>query len=379
MPGYNGKFAPISEDYQKQERKRQRRNSSTTSTPKSPHPVENNVENNVSKNSFVKMGMEDKMNCLFDIMVRFGSMNDKIDSITKHMYYSGAVNDVTESRLRLLEYKSIEMEARQLRGNLLFTGIAESVATENCSDLVYDIINNNLQIDTSSMKITKAFRIGKRQSNNNIRPRSILVTFLDPTITDVIMDNAKSLKNTNYGISRDYPREIREARQELWPDFKQARSLHGAKNVKLKYPAALVINGETVRNEFPGWHDILRGSRNTNVKARVNEKFKRSVHASAAEWEKRSPVVSDFTPDDNSSEGSEDLVVTDDDASVSRKSSQFTGNSQRSRPSKFGKKATLSSPPRSQGYLLGVHAPLQQSEFVSAQNEKSPIERLSEV
>ena len=92
------------------------------------------------------------------------------------------------------------MEARRLRSNLLFTGFAESFGTENYSYLVYDIINNNLQIDISSMKIIKAFRIGKRQSNNIIRSRSILVTFLDPNITDVIMDNANSLKDTNYGI-----------------------------------------------------------------------------------------------------------------------------------------------------------------------------------
>ena len=40
------------------------------------------------------------------------------------------------------------------------------------------------------------------------------------------------------------------------------------------YPAALVIHGETVQNKFPGWHEILKGSRNSNVNERIDARFK---------------------------------------------------------------------------------------------------------
>ncbi|KAH3872884.1 hypothetical protein DPMN_036107 [Dreissena polymorpha] len=50
------------------------------------------------------------------------------------------------------------------------------------------------------------------------------------------MDSAKLSKNTHLGISRDYPREISEARKDLWPDFKAARDKYGSKNLKMLFP-----------------------------------------------------------------------------------------------------------------------------------------------
>ncbi|KAH3853011.1 hypothetical protein DPMN_095534 [Dreissena polymorpha] len=84
-----------------------------------------------------------------------------------------------------------------------------------------------------------------------------------------IMDNAKLLRGTSFGISRDYPREISDARKQLWPEFKAARDKYGAKNVKMAFLAALVIHGETVKNAFPDWHSTLRCSRNADVTAHV--------------------------------------------------------------------------------------------------------------
>ena len=87
------------------------------------------------------------------------------------------------------------------------------------------------------------------------------------------MDNAKLLRGTSFGISRDYPREISDARKQLWPEFKAARDKYGAQNVKLVFPAALMIRGETVNNFFPDWHSTLRGSRNADVTAHVEQRF----------------------------------------------------------------------------------------------------------
>ena len=44
--------------------------------------------------------------------------------------------------------------------------------------------------------------------------------------------------------------------------------------MSIKYPAALVINGDTVQDHFPEWHIILRGSRNSNVPHRIQEQVK---------------------------------------------------------------------------------------------------------
>ncbi|KAH3697268.1 hypothetical protein DPMN_084760 [Dreissena polymorpha] len=65
------------------------------------------------------------------------------------------------------------------------------------------------------------------------------------------------MDSTSFDISRDYPREISDARKQTWPDFKAALDKYGTKNVKMAFPAALVIHGETVTNAFPDWHSTL--------------------------------------------------------------------------------------------------------------------------
>jgi hypothetical protein len=106
---YQGKFAPLSEDFVQQTRKRQRRSSSATSA--SPHPFDIPGQSFVppSKEEFVSFDMGEKMNSLFDMMVQFGPINYKLECINRHMYHTAATQDITESRLRLLEYKSIDM------------------------------------------------------------------------------------------------------------------------------------------------------------------------------------------------------------------------------------------------------------------------------
>ena len=124
--------------------------------------------------------------------------------------------------------------------------------------------------------ICKAYRIGKRKPfpTSRNKHRSILVSFSDSRHTEIILKNATRLKGTTFGISRDYPVEISEARQELWPDFKVAREKYGPRRVSIKYSASLVINGDTVKDMFPDWHQLLNGSRHFDVREQIDEQVK---------------------------------------------------------------------------------------------------------
>lgn len=90
----------------------------------------------------------------------------------------------------------------------------------------------------------------------------------------MILKNASRLKGTSFGISRDFPSEISDARKELWPEFKRARAKYGPRGVSIRYPAALIINGDTVKDLFPDWFTVLKGSRNSDVRSRVEEQVK---------------------------------------------------------------------------------------------------------
>jgi hypothetical protein len=355
---YQGKYAPLGEDFVLQNaRKRARRSSSATSSSDTSHPHGEQVSFQPTKEQFVNMSMDEKMTSIFDMMVNFGSITQKFDLINRNLYYSSAVQDVNEDRIRLLEYKSIDHEARMLKNNLLFTGHPEMMSGDDCMSIVNNLLKNNLQLDMSNIHITKAFRVGKRQisrSRGGVRPfhRAILVSFSDPFVTDIIMDKAYLLKNSSYGISRDYPREIREARQELWPDFKNARDKYGKENVKLKFPAALVINGKTVKNLFPDWYEILRGSRNSNIMERIQEKFKRTVEASLASSFSHEPDIMEENPSDSEQEPN---VATGGKANIDSTTSN-QGNHRRNDVVYTGEPKASSQG----GYLLNVHPPLNQ-------------------
>ena len=112
-----------------------------------------------------------------------------------------------------------------------------------------------------------------RNNGASVRHRTILATFGDPSHVYDIMNSVVRLKGTPFGVSRDYPREISDARRELWPEYKQARAQYGPRAVKLAYPAALVVNGDVVRDLFPGWFDVMRGSRNTDSRARIQSRY----------------------------------------------------------------------------------------------------------
>ncbi|MCG7878774.1 MAG: hypothetical protein N0C90_20955 [Candidatus Thiodiazotropha endolucinida] len=104
----------------------------------------------------------------------------------------------------------------------------------------------------------RAHRLG-RYENNKTRP--IIVAFRDFFDVEEIIDCASNLKGSNYGVSRDYPKEISKARQSLWWKFKELRDDNPAKKVVMEYPARITVDGTVVFDLFPDWFQVLKGSR----------------------------------------------------------------------------------------------------------------------
>ena len=77
------------------------------------------------------------------------------------------------------------------------------------------------------------------------------MNFRDYEDVELILDNAKKLKNTPYGINRDYPKEIVSERSKLWPMFIKAREENSKGSVYIVYPAKLIVNRKVVADQFP--------------------------------------------------------------------------------------------------------------------------------
>jgi len=65
--------------------------------------------------------------------------------------------EIEQSKDELLDIK-----ARSMRENLMFYGIPESTAgqTENCEQLVKELIRLKLQLDTEHMQFDRSHRLG---------------------------------------------------------------------------------------------------------------------------------------------------------------------------------------------------------------------------
>ena len=309
---YSGKYAALADDFEHvQRRKRPRQQSGTPPPVYTKQLLDKHYKPGPSKEQFQQMNQDDKLLSMFELLSNIGPMKYRIDNVEQHVYYNSAIDSVNDSRIRLLEYKSIDNETRQKQTNLLFSNIPESSnANEDCKMTNQNLLKDYLNLTHSQYEICKSYRIGPRRLFHK-RPRSILVSFSDTRHTDTILSNASNLKGTSYGISRDYPAEINEARKDLWPEYKKAREKYGPKKVSITFPAALKVNGVIIKDHFPEWSEVLKGSRNSNVSNRVQEKVKILASEIIVATQRQIPSFGPVSESDSDDES------TDMDASTS--------------------------------------------------------------
>ena len=223
---------------------------------------------------FEHMKAEDKLVHIINKLAvnegRVSSIQTKLDSILNLNSKDSRIETVLKSqhnRLKLLEYRSLDTEARSRRRNLLIKGIPED-RRENCFDLARHFISDELKIDRD-MYLERAHRLGRFNLN---KTRPIIVAFMDFCDVEEIVSASAQLRGKPYGVSRDYPNEIVEARQSLWSRFKSIRDNNPNKRVSFGYPAKISIDGSCVVDLFPEWYDVLQGSRiSCNTPQFINE------------------------------------------------------------------------------------------------------------
>ena len=225
---------------------------------------------------FEHMTAEDKLLHIINKLAvnegRVSSIQTKLDSILNLNSKVSKIETVLKSqhdRLKLLEYRSLDIEARSRRRNLLFKGIPED-RRENCFDLARHFISDELKIDRD-MYLERAHRLGRFNLN---KTRPIIVAFRDFCDVEEIVNASAQLRGKPYGVSRDYPTEIVKARQSLWSQFKSVRDNNPNKRVSFGYPAKISIDGNCVVDLFPEWYDVLQGSRiSGNPQPRNTQQF----------------------------------------------------------------------------------------------------------
>ena len=77
----------------------------------------------------------------------------------------------------------------------------------------------------------------------------------------MIIDSAKKLKGLGFGINRDIPKELVEARKRLWARLKAEKAKNSNAKLVIAYPAKLIMDKKVIQDSIPDWHAIMNQSR----------------------------------------------------------------------------------------------------------------------
>lgn len=145
----------------------------------------------VEEIDYSTMDMDDKINLILSKVTlnenRFRSMEKMFDRVYTHgkkLSEMGSVIVSHEDRMRLLEYKSIELEARSRRNNVLFYGLRESRQSQDCKRMLCEFLNVEMGITVSESDMSRAHRLGRY---NQSKTRPIIAAFQDFNIAEKII------------------------------------------------------------------------------------------------------------------------------------------------------------------------------------------------
>ena len=105
--------------------------------------------------------------------------------------------------------------------------------------------------------------IGNQATQNKHRP--LIALFRDYQDVELILSNAGKLRGTRFGINRDYPQEIINARKPLLALKRELKSQNPSSRISIQYPAKLIKDGQIIRDMFPDWQQVMRKSRLTYI------------------------------------------------------------------------------------------------------------------
>ena len=115
------------------------------------------------------------------------------------------------------------MQCRSMRDNLIVSGIPETHG-ENAQEVLKTFMKTKLNLPVDKVNgiiLDRTHRMGKQSATT---PRPIITKFKFHQDKIDVMSKGPQLKNTNYGLSHQFPKEINDRRKILVPIMKKART-----------------------------------------------------------------------------------------------------------------------------------------------------------
>ena len=134
--------------------------------------------------------------------------------------------ETTNSLVKENNNKSIDLEDRSRRSNLIFYNFPEARdgETENCEQLIHNIISSRkiFNPDEEEIWIDRAHRLGPRKPDND-RPRPIIAKFTYFKHKEEIIKKGHLFKGCDINVSEDFSKETMKVRKQLIEHGRKAK------------------------------------------------------------------------------------------------------------------------------------------------------------
>lgn len=175
--------------------------------------------------SFVKQELREHTDKIEGNEFHYNILEERVEKMERE-------RDHSQRDLQQMQDKMVDLQTRSMRNNLLFGGIREASQEADTEAVLKEFIKTELDIeDANEIKFEAVHRLRPRRDG---KPRSIVARFESRRDRDRILRAAptKLLNKREYTINEQYPSEINERRQLLFPIMREAR--RNGKTAKLR-------------------------------------------------------------------------------------------------------------------------------------------------
>ena len=198
------------------------------------HELKEEIEGVKSTLTGVEKSLESAWNVIADLQAESKSHADfkktyqsSLDNVKSELAMASSKNAKLETEIDALKVRFLEEQEKVIalenysrRENLRFMNVPEQEG-ENCANIIYDIIENELNMDVENLQFHAIHRVGKRRSSDETSkayPRPIIARFLCREDRDMVLKEKGSLRNSQYEkvyITQDYAKAILTERKVL--------------------------------------------------------------------------------------------------------------------------------------------------------------------
>ncbi|CAG2250846.1 unnamed protein product [Mytilus edulis] len=162
-----------------------------------------------------------------------------------------SINEVKEENYELKD-TIIDLQCRSMKNNLIFTGLREP-ENENTENMIRGFIKDELHI-YHKLELGNVHRFGTgAQPGKRGRPRPIVARFIYHNDLAMVMSNTYRLKGKQYGVNKQFPEAIEQARKSLYPIMKEMKAEgHRVRLVRdILYVDGVIYNHQTLNSPSP--------------------------------------------------------------------------------------------------------------------------------